>query len=344
MRPLLHPALVNGRFGDPALYVEWLFERHALLIDLGDIAALSPRKINRIDRVFVSHTHVDHFIGFDQLLRVLVGREKTVELFGPAGFVDQVGHKLHAYQWNLAERYANEVVFIVTEIEATHATRTVRFRLGTRFAAEELSSGRLSDGVVLAEPAYRVSTAVLDHRTPCLGFAVEETAHLNVWKNRLAERNLPVGSWLKALKRAVIEERPDDYPILVRPEHGTASPRQLSLGALRSVLTVTLGQKIGYVTDVADTAANREAIVGLVKNADVLFIEAAFSADDSDLAAERAHLTTTAAGEIARAASVARVEPFHFSARYEGQEERMLAEVGEVFAARSGGEGARRAG
>ena len=40
MRPLLHPFLVNGRTGDPALYVETLFERGALLFDLGDITNL----------------------------------------------------------------------------------------------------------------------------------------------------------------------------------------------------------------------------------------------------------------------------------------------------------------
>jgi len=45
MRPLLHPSLVNGRTGDPALYIETLFERRAILLDLGDIGALpiAPR-------------------------------------------------------------------------------------------------------------------------------------------------------------------------------------------------------------------------------------------------------------------------------------------------------------
>ena len=98
MRPLLHPALVNGRTGDPALYIETLFERRALQFDLGDIAALSPRKVQRLDHIFVSHTHIDHFIGFDRLLRLLVGREKTVSLYGPDGFIDQVAHKLAGYR------------------------------------------------------------------------------------------------------------------------------------------------------------------------------------------------------------------------------------------------------
>jgi ribonuclease Z len=65
-----------------------------------------------------------------------------------------------------------------------------------------------------------------------------------------------------------------------------------------------------------------------------LFIEAAFAQADAELAAERSHLTTAAAGTIGREAHVRRVEPFHFSSRYAGQEERMLNEVNAAFAGR----------
>ena len=82
MRPLLHPTMVNGRTGDPALYIETLFESRAILFDLGDITSLSARKIQRLERVFISHAHIDHFIGFDRLLRVLVGRDKKISLYG----------------------------------------------------------------------------------------------------------------------------------------------------------------------------------------------------------------------------------------------------------------------
>ncbi len=333
MRPLLHPTLVNGRSGDPALYVETLFEKRAILFDLGDIAALPPRKILRLEQVFVSHAHIDHFVGFDRLLRVHVGREKELRLFGPAGFVDQVGHKLHGYRWNLAESYACDLVFTVTEIDETLAARTVRFRLKRTFAAEESWRGQLPDGVVHSEPTFRVAAAVLDHGIPVLGFALEEAAHVNVWKNRLAERQLPVGPWLSALKRAVVEGRPDDFPIAVAAARGGAA-RALPLGALRELVTVTPGQKIAYVTDVADTAENRSTIVRLAHGADVLFIEAAFAGEDGALAAARMHLTTAAAGEIARAAGAKRIEPFHFSTRYEGEDDRMMAQVQAAFAGR----------
>jgi ribonuclease Z len=334
MRPLLHPKLVNGRSGDPALYVETLFERRAILFDLGDIAALSPRKVLRLEHVFVSHTHIDHFVGFDRLLRLLVGREKKISLHGPRGFIDHVGHKLHAYRWNLVDRYPSDLIFVVTEIESSLATKSARFRLKNAFSPEAIGADRIVSGVVHSEPTFRVSTAILEHRTPCLAFAIEEAVHVNVWKNRLAELGLPVGPWLRELKRALIENEPDEHPIRIGSP-AASDVRELPLGALRSALTVTPGQKIGYVTDAADTAANREAIIALVRNADVLYIEAAFAQADAALAAERAHLTTTAAGWIAREAQVRQVEAFHFSPRYGGDEAHMLSEVMAAFAGRS---------
>jgi ribonuclease Z len=96
-------------------------------------------------------------------------------------------------------------------------------------------------------------------------------------------------------------------------------------------MTVTPGQKIAYVTDAADTPANRDAIIGLARNADLLFIEAAFAQADAALAAERAHLTTVAAGRIARDARVRRIEPFHFSPRYAGEEQRLLSDAIAAF-------------
>ena len=332
MRPILHPALVNGRTGDPAVYVETIFERATLLFDLGDLSNLSPRKIQRLAHVFVSHTHLDHFFGFDRLLRILVGRESTLRLYGPPGFVEQVRLKLAAYCWNLAHRYKAELTFVVTEVERDLTVRAGRFRLTTRFAYEPLEAGSGADGLLVAAPTFRVTTAMLDHGTPCLAFAVQEPGHINVWKNRLAEMGLPVGPWLQGLKRALIDNRPDDYPIALDPRPGATAPEPRPLGALRRAVTMTPGQKIGYVTDAADTAANRRAIVDLVRDADILFIEAHFAAADAHLAADRMHLTTAAAGAIAREAGVRRVEPFHFSPRYQGDEARLIGEVQAAFA------------
>ncbi len=87
MKPLFHPQMVNGNFEDPVLFVDFLFERRALMFDLGDISALPAKKILRLSHVFISHTHMDHFIGFDHLLRICLGRDRNLALFGPPGLL-----------------------------------------------------------------------------------------------------------------------------------------------------------------------------------------------------------------------------------------------------------------
>ncbi|MBD0273345.1 MAG: ribonuclease Z, partial [Acetobacteraceae bacterium] len=116
MRPTLHPRLLNGRDGDPGVYLEALHLPDAVLLDCGDLSALSPRHLLRVGALAVSHAHMDHWAGFDQLLRLVLGRERTLRLFGPSGLIDQVEHKLRAYTWNLLQGYENELVFEVTEI------------------------------------------------------------------------------------------------------------------------------------------------------------------------------------------------------------------------------------
>jgi ribonuclease Z len=135
MRPLFHPSLVNGRYGDPTVYVETLFEKRSLLFDVGEIASLAPRRIRRIDQIFVSHAHIDHFIGFDRLLRLLVGHEKSVHLFVRP-----------AYRWNLVESYPRDLVFVVSEVETTNSISTTRLRLRKAFAAEPSVSRKIFAG------------------------------------------------------------------------------------------------------------------------------------------------------------------------------------------------------
>jgi ribonuclease Z len=82
---------------------------------------------------------------------------------------------------------------------------------------------------------------------------------------------------LRELKHAVIENMPDHHPIRIGHKQMTSEMPEMRLAALRTVLTITPGQKIAYVTDAADTAANRDAIVKLVQNADMPFIEVGFA-------------------------------------------------------------------
>lgn len=322
MRPLFHPKLVNDPFGDPGLYVDCLFEKRALMFDLGDIRKLAPRKILRLSHIFVSHTHMDHFMGFDWLLRILLGREKVVHLYGPARFLEQVEHKLAAYTWNLVANYSTDFTLVVTEVQQEGLARTARFRCKTGFRRETEENLSVVDGILIDEEMFRVRCILLDHKTPCLGFALEEKAHINIWKNYLAEMGLPTGPWLSELRQAVLRGEPDNSLFRVWwKENQQIRELHLSLGQLRSrILRIVPGQKISYITDLIYQPENVRKVVELVRGSDLLFIEAGFLQQDAGHAAARYHLTARQAGELAKTAAARNVVPFHFSPCYSGRE------------------------
>jgi ribonuclease Z len=321
VRPPYHPFLVNDPFGDPGLYVDFLFERRALLFDLGDLHELPPRKILRLSDIFVSHCHMDHFMGFDWFLRICLGRERGVRLYGPPGFLDQVEAKLSGYTWNLVHRYENDFALTVTELAEDGAARHALFRVRNAFRREAEESLRLEDLVLVDEPGFRVRAVFLDHGTPCLAFALEEKVHVNIWKNRLAGMGLPVGPWLQGLKRAVLEGRPADTPIDV------PDGRSFPLAALMPSLRLTPGLKIAYVTDAVSSTENDRRIVDLAREADWLYIESVFLDEDAERAARKMHLTAGQAGRLGRAAGARNVVPFHFSPIYREREAELREEL-----------------
>jgi ribonuclease Z len=326
MRVMFAPELVNEPFGDPGLFVDFNFEHRALLFDLGELGALAPKKLLRVCDVFVSHTHMDHFAGFDHLLRLCLGRPTSIRLYGPPGFAAQVQHKLAAYTWNLVENYPGDFFVDAWEVGPDWHAVGVQMRCRERFRPQPLAPQRFDGGVLRDEPAFRVRAAFLDHGIPCLGFALEEKTHVNVWKNRLAELGLAVGPWLQALKEAAVRGEPDETPVAAARADG--SREALALGFLKErVLQMAPGEKICYVTDVGFTPANVERIAQLAAGASQLFIECTFLDEDAAHAARKRHLTARQAGEIARLAGARRVTPFHFSPRYADREAQLRAEM-----------------
>ena len=325
MKTTLRPRLLNGQTGDPALLVGLRWQGRAVLVDLGRIDRTPAGVLLPIEAVFVSHTHMDHFMGFDQLLRLFLARDATLRLYGPDGLADCVAGKLAGYTWNLTDEYA----FAVEVTEIGRELTSCRFAARHRFAREPLGVPRPFDGVVLADPVFTVEAAPLDHRIVSMAYAITERMHLNVRPDALAAAGLRPGPWLNRLKQAVRAGAAPDTPIEIAP--GAVRP----LGELRATfLTVTPGQKVAYVVDTLFSPANVAAVVRLAAGADIFFCEAPFLEEDLDQAARRYHLTARQAGALARAAGARRLHVFHFSPRYEGRYGDILAEAQAEFAGR----------
>lgn len=333
MKPLFQASMVNGPFEDPVLFLDFLFEKRALLFDIGDVRALAPRKLLRISDIFVTHTHMDHFADFDWLLRLYLGRAKRLRLFGPPHFIDQVEHKLQAYTWNLVHNYEADFTVVVTELHPNDRGRRAEFHCQRAFAREGEVQVALPRGVLIDENALQVRGTLLDHGIPCLGFTVEEKLHVNIWKNRLQEMGLPVGPWLAELKQAVLAGCPDELPIRVWWREGDEKrERYLPLGELKDqVIRMVAGQKISYVVDVAYHEQNARRIIELIEGSDLLYIEAFFLEQDAELGVRKCHLTAPQAGLLARQAGVKQMVPIQFSPRYLDREPLVRQEAQAAF-------------
>ena len=289
MRPTLLPRLVNGPFDDPVLYVRFIFENRAVMFDLGEIYALSTRDILKLTHVFVTHTHMDHFVGFDRLLRVFLGREKQLNIYGPKGFFQNIEGKLAAYQWNLVDNFTHLLSLNITE---THPDTLVSmtYVCQNRFQPNQKPVSQPFGGHLVSEPAFYISAEVLDHRIPCLGLSIKERYHINIKKEGLKKLGLLPGPWLSRFKQALFNEQPSDTVIEAKSESGA---KRYSLGELSDEITViTPGQKITYITDTVFSPSNNEKMIAFASGSDHLFIEAAFLEKDAHIAAEKYHLTS----------------------------------------------------
>ena len=228
-----------------------------------------------------------------------------------------------------------ELAFDVVEMRAD-GRRAARFSTRTNFERRDIDVPMLRPGLLTEDPRLRVRAAILDHQIPCLAFALEETAHVNIWKNRLEALHLPIGPWLRDLKAAILSDLPDDTPFSAWwHEEGRRCERVVPLGVLKDEAThIVAGLKIGYIVDVVHHRQNAEKIRDLVKGADILFIETPFLDADRTMAARKFHLTARQAGELARASGIKRLTPFHFSPRYQGRAVELEREAQDAFAGR----------
>ena len=333
MTPSFSPHLVNDPFGDPGLYVEVRWSRRSFLFDLGDNSALTPTRLLRAEDIFISHTHMDHFIGFDRLIRVALGRGKHLKLYGPPGLIENVTGKLRGYTWNLVDGYP--LIIEVREFHPDHI-RPALFHAKEAFTPKQQESiPACHQGVfpMLSEPHFTVRAVALNHRIPSFGFVLEEPFHININKERLHAAGLPVGSWLKDVKQYLWAGKPDSFQFTATLyyEH-RREDRDFRLGEIRDQFTtMTRGQKIAYVVDCRYDEGNQEKIIELANGADMFYCEAPFLDQDCEKAQNRYHLTAKQAGILARKAEVRELIVFHFSPRYTGLSERIRQEASEAF-------------
>lgn len=298
-----------------------LVEGVEYLFDLPHVNHVSTRILRRVNGVFVTHTHVDHFVGMGHFLRVNLTRDDTVLLAGPAGFIDNVEGFLSAFTWNLGEDYPLKLT--VREF-SDGVIKRAGFSCRNHFVRES-EGGEEPGNILFRNEILSVSACQLDHGVPVLAFRVDETQHINVNADALKKNGFDPGPWLQSLKTAIRQGITGDTPV----ETPLGS---FPLGDLRDrFIIITPGQKLGYVVDVAYHEENLSNLIPFLRGVDTLYIETAFPEEEEERALERNHLNTRQAARIGAASGVRRIRPLHLSPKYLGREEEMAEQIRRHF-------------
>lgn len=153
---------------NPTAQVVNQHERY-FLVDCGEATQIQLRKykfkIQRIDHIFISHLHGDHYLGLPGLLGTmhLLGRVKELHVYSPPGLQEIIKVSHHYSKTFL--KY--NIIFHVLEKEGA--------------------------AMIYEDEKLTVGTIPMTHRIPCYGFLFREKKNLrSVIKEMIGTYNIPV--------------------------------------------------------------------------------------------------------------------------------------------------------
>ncbi len=322
----LEPAFFAGLMDDPILLVHIRPLGRSLLFDCGQIHHLAKRVLRSVDAVFITHAHMDHFMGMDTLARHILVSPRTVEIYGPPGIAGRLVHKLASYEWNLAEDFWCS--FRVREI---HPRRIRNFLLAgpEGFACRQESENSRPDPTIYANRYLRVEAAFGDHKIPSLLFRLTEGPVFTLDEGKIAKTGLVPGPWLKELKGLFFRGLLAGTPLTVlRRGEGVQEARIPDAAALYAAIRKDLPPtSLGYFTDLGFSEGNRDKLRSLLQGVTLLVGECTYLRQDVARARASHHLCTADINALLDELRPAFFLPMHLSKSYLGESRRLYQEL-----------------
>jgi ribonuclease Z len=158
----------------PSLLVEYLNEYFLFDCGEGTQRQMLFAKINfmRIDNIFISHLHADHFLGLGGLIQSMdfLERTKVLNIYGPKGMKSTMEHML------------SMGTFILDSFSVK---------------VHEVSSG----GLVMEGERYKISATKNFHTSNSLAYSFEEKAKRKFLKEKALKLGVPEGKLFSKLQK-----------------------------------------------------------------------------------------------------------------------------------------------
>lgn len=318
----LHPA--GGPFHDPALLVNFANSAESLLLDCGTLHALKTRDLLRVQWLILSHLHIDHLIGFDHLLRVRLFSELPLIIFGPAGTVKTIAHRLQGYAWNLTSGSPFRLEAFDLSDEGG-VTAAASFRCQEQFQRRDLETCRwcTTSGKVQLLSDLTLQWHPVDHGVPCYCYRLTREFPPRFSLEMCRNLGLNPGPWVRNLMDPTL---PLEAPLV----DGQARDREWLSAKL---LKQRPPQSLGFLTDTKLTPKLSQSLSQFFSRVDILISETAYLHEDLPMAQRNLHMTTKQVSQLALNCEAKELRIFHLSRRYQTKGTKAhLDEVRELFA------------
>ncbi|MGD8966251.1 MAG: ribonuclease Z [Anaerolineae bacterium] len=226
-------------------------------------------------------------LGFKRLKRVLLTHGHLDHILGLGGLVSTFARweaierlEIYGGRWALQRVY--DLIYGVVLRGARPAI--------------EIDFVEVEPGVVLEDSEFEVIAFPVSHRGPSLGYLFREKSRRPFLNERAEALGVPQGPERSRLVAGEAVALPDGR--VIRPDDVLGPPER------RAVLA--------HVGDSGET----DGLVGAVRGADLLVIEATYVERDAALAEQFDHLTAARAARLAREAGVHQLVLTHISRRY----------------------------
>ena len=301
---------MNSPFEDTAFFLRNTYKTEPFLFDCGRIGGLANHEVQSIREIFISHTHIDHFYGFDRILRGTLLSDKKYRIFGPPGIIKNVQGKIDSYTWNLIKSY--NVSYEVIELNLER--KEYRTALFAACDGLERVEGSIRHEDLILGDGFKLDFEFFDHRVPSVGYRVTEPDMVSVSKEKMAGSGFVSGKWLKKLKEHILAGQTDE---MIEAETADGKALVKVADAAEKIIEYVEPQSVTYITDIAPSFDNVKKAVQFAKGSTILLIEAMFLKEDVLHANFKKHLTLDLSKHIFRESGSKFVRFFHFTTRYD---------------------------
>lgn len=323
----IEPHILSGLFDDPLLLIRTAPGGEHLLFDCGDISHLSKKIIKPVTKVFISHAHMDHFMGMIKLARTLIVTDRVIDVFGPPGIAERLASMLQGFEWNLTESY-----FCRFQVHEIYPELIKRFLLkgGDGFRRTYIDQTFRDDLTIVSGEYYFVEAEICDHKIPSVIYRIHEKPGFLIDESSLNHSGIKPGKWIDELKNQWKGHFANNaLPAALDAEElagcfkdiHTAKELYLSLAAEHPV------PSLGYTADMGFTEENISKVTGLMKGVSVLVTECSYALENKGKARKTFHLCTEDVTALLQRVQPGVYIPQHISKTYLHRREQVLEEI-----------------